>query len=193
LKKNRKWTVLLIGGPSGVGKSIAAYEIGRYYNVNVIEVDDICRSIKAMTTAEQLPWVHYWSSGLDWLDIGVEGNVNWLVNISKEIMPGLKSIINNHLETDVPIIIEGDFIHPDLITSFDFTRVKALYINEPNVNQILKNYLSREGGQLQSYRSDISEAYGKWLVENCENLGIGIIHSRPWETTLSRMIKVLND
>lgn len=116
MKLKREWTVLLIGGPSGVGKSSIAYELGQYYKVNVIEVDDICRSIKAMTTKETAPWVHYWTTGINWLDVGVEGNVKWLVNISKEIIPALKSIVKNHLDAEVPIIIEGDFIHPDLIS-----------------------------------------------------------------------------
>ena len=38
---NRNWTVLFIGGSSGTGKSSIAYEIARFYGVNVLEVDDI--------------------------------------------------------------------------------------------------------------------------------------------------------
>lgn len=193
MKLERDWTVLLIGGPSGVGKSSIAYELARYFKVNVIEVDDICRSIKAMTTKETAPWVHYWTTGLNWLDIGVEGNLKWLINISKEIMPGLKSIINNHLESGQPIIIEGDFIHPDLLTRFDSDKVKGLYINETNVDQIMENYYSREGGQKQSYRANISHAYGQWLVEKCRDLDISQISSRPWDNGLERALKALKN
>ena len=191
MKLERDWKVLLIGGPSGVGKSSIANDLARYFKVNVIEVDDICRSIKAMTTKEIAPWVHYWSTGLNWLDVGVEGNVKWLINISKEIMPALKSIINNHLESCQPTIIEGDFIHPDLLAIFDPDQVKGFYINEANVNQIMDNYYSREGGQKQSYRSNISHAYGQWQVEKCRDLDISLIPSRPWDNSLERALKAL--
>ena len=191
MKLERDWTVLLIGGPSGVGKSSIAYALSQYYKVNVIEVDDICRSIKAMTTKEIAPWVHYWTTGINWLDVGVEGNLKWLVNISREIIPALKSIVKNHLDAEVPIIIEGDFIHPDLISFFDSEKVKGLYINEDNVNHIIDNYYSREGGQKQSYRSNISHAYGQWLVEKCRDLDISLIPSRPWDSGLERALKAL--
>ena len=45
----RDWMVLLIGGPSGTGKSSIAYEISRFYGVSVLEADDIYLSVNAMT------------------------------------------------------------------------------------------------------------------------------------------------
>ncbi len=35
------WTVLLIGGPSGVGKSRVAQQIGLRFGVSWLEVDDL--------------------------------------------------------------------------------------------------------------------------------------------------------
>ncbi len=183
------WTVLFIGGASGMGKSSVAYELARFYKVNVIEVDDICQAVKAMTTKEILPAIHYWSSGIDWMDIGVCGNVKWLIDVSKEMIPGIKAIVENHIESGVPVIIEGDFIHPELTVSFENPKVKSVYINEPDKNQILQNYLAREGGELQHFRADISIEYGAWLVNTCEKLGIKVIESRPWNTVVDRIIE----
>ncbi len=189
LNKDSNWTVLFIGGASGTGKSSVAYELARFYNVNVIEADDICQAIKAMTTRELLPAIHYWSSGVDWMDIGVSGNVNWLIDVSKEMIAGLRAIAQNHLEADVPVIIEGDFIHPEFIASFDNAKVKSLYLYEPDKKQIMQNYLAREGGELQHSRADISLKYGEWLVDTCEKLGIKVIEARPWNTVVDRIIK----
>ena len=47
---NRNWTVLFIGGSSGTGKSSIAYEIARFYGVNVLEVDDIHLTVETVTT-----------------------------------------------------------------------------------------------------------------------------------------------
>ena len=39
---------MFIGGASGTGKSSIAYELAKYYSVNVMEADDVCEAIKAM-------------------------------------------------------------------------------------------------------------------------------------------------
>lgn len=187
LNQERNWTVLLIGGASGTGKSSVAYQLAHLYHLNVLEVDDICQAVKAMTTREILPAIHYWSTGKNWMDIGVSGNVKWLIDVSKEMIPGLKAIVDNHLEADVPIIIEGDFIHPEWVASFDNPRVKSFYLYEPDKNQILQNYLAREGGDLQHFRADISTEYGDWLVSNCGKLGIKVIEARPWDIVIDRI------
>ena len=44
--KVRDWTVLFIGGPSGIGKSSIAYGLAQFYNVNVVESDDVCQAIR---------------------------------------------------------------------------------------------------------------------------------------------------
>ena len=192
MNKNRNWTVLLIGGASGTGKSSIAYELGRFYNVNVMEVDDVCQAIKVMTTIEAFPAIHYFSTGINWKDIGVGGNLKWLIDVSQEIAPGLRAIVENHIEAGVPIIIEGDFIHPDFMVSFEDEMIKKVYINEPDKEQILQNYLAREGGELQNFRADVSAAYGEWLKSNCIKLDIKAIEPRPWETLLDRIIEALD-
>lgn len=191
MNTDRNWTVLFIGGASGTGKSSLAYEIARHYGVNVLEVDDICLSVETVTTKESFPAIHYWSTGIDWKEIGVEGNVNWLIDVSKELIPVLKALVERHLEDKLPVIIEGDFISPEFIKSFENPEVKAIFVNESDVNQIMQNYLSREGGELQQYRAEISIAYSKWITNTCNELGINVVESRPWNTVLMRAIDSL--
>jgi len=191
LNKNRNWTVLFIGGASGTGKSSLAYEIARFYGVNVLEVDDIHLSVETVTTKEEFPAIHYWKTDIDWKNIGVNGNVNWLIDVSKEIAPVLKELANRHIEDKLPIIIEGDFISPEFTASFNNPEIKSIFMKESDKNQILRNYLSREGGDLQNYRADISVAYGDCLSDTCGKSGIKMIDSRPWSTALSRAIESL--
>ena len=191
MNNNRNWTVLFIGGASGTGKSSIAYEIARYYGVNVLEVDDIYLSVETVTTKESFPAIHYWNTGVNWKDVGVDSNVNWLIDVSKELIPVLKELVNRHIEDKLPIIIEGDFIYPEFVKSFENPEVKSIFVNETNINQILQNYLAREGGDLQHYRAEISIAYGKWLAHSCNQSGIKVIDSRPWDTILRRALKSL--
>ena len=193
LNKERNWLVLLIGGASGTGKSSFAYELARFYGVNVLEVDDVGQALKAMTTKETLSVLHYFSTGVNWLDIGVDGNKNWLIDVSAEMIPGFKAIVDRHIEDNLPIIMEGDFIHPDLCASFDRTHVKSLFVVESDRQQVLNNFLARENGNLQNFRADISAAHGRWIAASCKKLGIPLIESRPWDTALQRTVDCLRD
>jgi len=191
VNSDRNWTVLFVGGASGTGKSSIAYEIARFYGVNVIESDDIYLTVETVTTKEDYPAIHYWNTGVNWKDIGVDSNVNWLIDVSKEMIPVLKELVNRHVEDRLPIIIEGDFISPEFTKSFENPEVKAIFVNETDINQILQNYLSREGGDLQHYRAEISIAYGKWIEDTCNQNGISVIESRPWDNVLTRALESL--
>lgn len=192
MNKDRKWTVLFIGGASGIGKSSVAYEIAQYYGVNVLEVDDIHLSIETVTTKESYPAIHYWNTGRNWNDVGVEGNVKWLIDVSKEMIPALKALVDRHIEDKLPIIIEGDFIDPKFTKSFDNPEVRSIFLNESDINQIMNNYLLREGGKLQQYRAEISVEYGKRIEKICEKNDITLIAARPWETILTRVLESLS-
>ena len=187
----RNWTVLFIGGASGTGKSSLAYDIGKYYGVNVLEVDDIYVAVKAATSKEQFPAIHYWDEGLDWKTIGIEANVDWLQAVSKEMNEILKELVERHLEDQLPVIIEGDFISPKIMINFPRPSVQAVFLMEENQNQIIQNYLSREGGEMQHYRAAVSVAYGRCIAEKCQSLGIGVLEARPWKTALDRAIEIL--
>ncbi|WP_289138383.1 hypothetical protein [uncultured Brevibacillus sp.] len=191
MNDDRNWTVLFIGGASGIGKSSIAYENARFYGVNVLEVDDVYLSVKTITTKEHFPAIHYYDSGINWKDVGVDDNVNWLIDVSKEMAPVLKELADRHIEDKLPVIIEGDFIYPEFIVSFNNPEVKSIFVQESDKNQILQNYLSREGGELQQYRAEISISYGGWIADTCRRNGIKLIESRPWNTALSRAVKCL--
>jgi len=191
LNKDRNWTILFVGGVSGAGKSSFASVLARFYGVKLLELDDLKAAMRAVTTKENLPMTHYWSTGVDWRDIGVDGNVNWLIGVSKEMMHPLRAVVERQLEDNIPIIIEGDFVHPELAPSFGNPQIKALFLQEPDREQLLRNFMDRESGEPQCYRADISIAYGKWQAEACRLLGIGMIDVRPWNTAVTRAIECL--
>ena len=190
---NDRWVVLCIGGASGTGKSKLAYQLSNYYSVPVIEVDDLCQGIKAMTTYESHPVLHYWESGINWMDVGVEGNVQWLKEMGQVLIPALKGFIDNHLESGVRVILEGDFIHPRLLSGYDANLVKGLFVHEMNHQQVVTNYLRREGGSPQDYRASISVAHSLWLGTECQMGDIPFMPARPWDTVLDRTLAILGE
>ena len=186
IKKERNWIVLIIGGASGTGKSFLSYALADYYNVNVLEFDDITEAVKAKTPKEYLPAIN----SEDFFGAGIDGNVKWLIDVSKELFPALKAVIERHIDDELPVIIEGDFIHPQLVASLINTDIKAIFVQE-SYEQILKNYLLREGGDLQDYRARISAEFGKWISDTCLMYDILLIEARPWETAVERVVGIL--
>jgi len=185
------WTVLFLGGASGTGKSTLAYEIARFYGVNVLEADDVHLSVETVTAKDNFPAIHHWEGGRNWRDAGVGRNVDWLTEVSAELFPVLQALALRHIEDRLPVIIEGDFLHPGLIASLAHPEIKSLFLQETDGEQIIQNYLAREGGELQRFRAEISLAYGEWIAGVCRRAGVRLLEARPWDTVLRRAVEIL--
>jgi len=186
----RNWDVLLIGGASGSGKSTLSKSLARQYEINLVEADDFQVMLEVMTTPENLPAIHYWNTNPEWWKEGVEATVAHLVEVGQVLTPGLNAVVSNHLEAESPMILEGDFILPELAASIASKRVKSVFIHEPDREQILLNYKEREG-IVQQYRTNVSFAYGNWLAGQCSKLGVPVILSQPWDNLMDRVIDIL--
>ncbi|MHC5248432.1 hypothetical protein [Enterococcus sp. LJL90] len=190
MDKTRSWDILLIGGASGSGKTMIARTLARQLELDLVRVDDFQMMLETTTTSISHPAIHYWNTHPNWIDEGVAAAVTHLINVGRELTPGLNAVIADHLEENIPMLLEGDFILPELAASLKSPRVKAIFINEFEKAQILQNYLTREG-KLQPYRAEISYAYGEWLAEKCNELGVLTINARPWDTLGERIMEVL--
>ena len=187
---NRDWDVLIIAGASGCGKTSVARLLARFYGVDIVAVDDFQVLLNAMTTPQTLAPLHYWDTHPNWANEAIEATVGQLIDVGKALMPGLAAVINNHLQEKTPMILEGDFILPQLCATFKNSPVKSLCIYEGEKQQIIENYRRREGS-VQEHRATVSCAYGKWLKSQCEQYHLPVIASRPWESVLQRSIAAL--
>ena len=187
---NRNWDILIIGGASGSGKTSISLPLARYYGIDLVRVDDFQVLLKALTTHEILPDLHFEITHPNFRKYKANESLNLLINIGRSLIPGLAAVINDHIIENIPMILEGDFILPELAASFDNPRIKSVFIYEPSREQILQNFFAREG-EFQYNRAEGSYAYGNWLKENCCELGIPVVESRPWETLFDRVTPLL--
>lgn len=188
----RDWDILIIGGASGSGKTSISRPLSKFYGIDLVRIDDFQCFLEAIISPEQISNLHYWKIEPTWREQSVDWVVERLKDVSRAWMPGLKAIIKDRLEENIPMILEGDFIHPELPLAFNNPRIKTIFIHEPSKEQILQNYLSREGKH-QAHRAEISHAFGNWLKENCEKYSIPIIEFRPWDNLMERVISCLHD
>jgi len=56
------WDVLLLGGPSGVGNSMIAFELSRRFEATLTAVDDVYVAVQRMTSPAEHPELHRWET-----------------------------------------------------------------------------------------------------------------------------------
>ena len=184
---NRNWDVLIIGGASGTGKTTISRSLAKHFKVDFVRVDDFQVFSQAMLPAESFPQIHY---PQELREKEAEASAQWLIDVGRVFAPGLKAVVDDHICENIPMILEGDFILPELSAALQSEKVKSVFIYEAGEDQILQNYLSREG-ELQPRRAEISYLHNKWLVENCLRYGITAIEARPWDSLMERIINKL--
>ena len=120
------------------------------------------------------------------------------LEIGRAMAPGLAAVIANHLETQTPVVLEGDFIHPALAAQTSFLdqpndgHVRAVFLYEADEQQILANFLQREPESgLQTTRAEVSWLYGQWLKQEAEQYRLPILPVRPWETIFERIVAAI--
>ncbi|MEM7535580.1 MAG: hypothetical protein AAF639_25615 [Chloroflexota bacterium] len=196
---HRDWDVLLVGGPSGVGKTSVSYRLARHFDVGITEVDDLYIVLETLTTPEQMPLVHYWQTKPESVQLSAEDILEHQIAIGRLMLPALKAVIANHIETQTPVVLDGDFILPALMAKentgshesefYQLDRIRAVFLYEPDEAQIVRNYLLREPDEgAQTGRAHVSWLYGEWLQEECVKHGVLSLPATPWESVFERIV-----
>jgi 2-phosphoglycerate kinase len=197
---SRTWTVLLLGGASGVGKTSLAYRLAAHYGFGVIELDDIQTALEVLITPEQQPLLHLWRT--HWNEFSAftdDQHVEHFLDVSRGIFqPALEAVIGDRLERGIPSLIEGDFILPELAVREEFNgqandgRVRALFVHEEDEARIADNFAMREGGN-QSFVAHTSWLKVTWLRKECARLGVPDVAVRPWDTLAERAVGAVSE
>ena len=192
---DRSWDYLLIGGPSGVGKSSIAYAIARRFGIALTEVDDLFVVAETLTSAATHPALHYWSTHPEAPKLSAHEILQRQLDVCQAMSPAIVPVVENHVETEMPFILEGDFITPAVAHAVQtHARTRAAFLIEPEVGQIVASFARREpdAGE-QTKRAEVSVLFGDWLQAECAKFGIAIVTSRPWDTAIDRLLDAIAD
>lgn len=192
----RSWQVLLLGGPSGVGKTSVSYRLAQHFRIGITEVDDFQIILARMTTPAEQPVLHYWRTHPEAIHLPPEEIVKRTIAVGQVMVPALEAVITDHLDYHTPIVLEGDYILPMVASLFSKNsrerQVRALFLYEESEEQLRQNFLRREPEQgLQEKRARVSWLYGQWLKQEAERVGALALPARPWHTLFERILTVL--
>ena len=195
----RAWSVLLIGGASGVGKTSVSYRLARHFGIGITAIDDFQVILEHMTDPDTYPELHLWRREPQaFLDMSPDEQLAFIIRYGTVMARALEYVIASHLEDEPPIVLEGDFLLPAVAVKDAYDdqpsrgRVRAIFIVEPDEDQIARNYLAREG-EHQAGRARISWRYSEWLRREAERLGVPVVEARPWETVFERALDAIGD
>lgn len=184
--------MLLVGGASGTGKSQVSYPLARRLGLSVLEVDDLVTAIKAATTPDQLPLLHYWDTHPEAHAWSAERIDELTMSVIDSLQPALDAVIADHLDTGTRVVIEGDYLLPSLAVGR--ARVRGVVLHEPDVEQLVCNYALREpdcGSGSFRTRAEVSALLGARLAGHAAALGVPVVTARPWSTVLERTTATL--
>ncbi|MCC6455869.1 MAG: hypothetical protein IT328_13035 [Caldilineaceae bacterium] len=194
----RSWQVLLIGGASGSGKTSLSYRLAHHFGIGITEADDIHTALMHMTTPEQYPALHYWDTHPEAHHLPAEEILKLHLATCRQMMPAFEAVIANHLESEIPLVLEGDYLLPAQAAQPEFNgfanegRVRGIFVHEEDEEQFVQNYLLREPASgRQEMRARVSWLHSQWLQQQVSEVGGIIIPARPWETSFERVLERL--
>jgi 2-phosphoglycerate kinase len=123
-----------------------------------------------------------------------------LIEVGQVLSPALEVVIENHVDTAAPIVIEGDGVLPSLYAHSSVRdrartgEVQALFLVEPEEDVMFTNMVSRGrgmGGQREGeLRAEVGAKwlYGQWLADEAHRYNLPVLTSRPWSTLVERIM-----
>ncbi|MER8041746.1 hypothetical protein [Streptomyces sp. NPDC094032] len=186
VQKAPDWRVLIVGGASGMGKTEVSRRLARLYGVPVVEIDDVVEALLAVTRPEHLPAVHYWRTHPEAARREPEFVVERQIEIARALVPAVEAVVANHVDTDTPVIVEGDYLLPGLAAARG--PVRGVVVHEDSEARVVANYLAREPEEgPQHHRARVSVLYGRWLAEQAREAGVPVVAPRPWHDLSQRV------
>jgi 2-phosphoglycerate kinase len=196
------WDVLLIGGPSGVGKSTAAKQIARRFAVPWLQVDDLRLALQwsqvCLPDPEDTRKLYFFDAPDIW-QLSAEQLREGFIGVGEALSPAIAKVITNHVAIVEPMVLEGDGLLPSLLARPDVQawdpagRVQAVIVVPPDEETILKNMLVRGRGipeRSASERQAKAQAnwlYGEWLAAEASRIGVPVLGSEPRDTLGDRI------
>ena len=199
------WTVLLIGGSSGVGKTVVAQRIARRIGVSAVQVDDIRLALQRLTTPAEQPDLHFFLATPDVWRLPPERLAERLTAVARVVSHTIEIVVAHHVATGLPIILEGDGILPSMAARRRFAdleagdHVRSVFLFEEDESALVANMRGRgrgyddKLGPEQQTQAQMNFLYGRWLRLEANRLRLPTLPARPWETLADRILAAVEE
>lgn len=198
------WIILLIGGHSGVGKSLVARQLANEWQIPLTQADDVRMILQRFIKAEETPDLHYFQNPEIIREATIETMVQKLIGIGRTVSTALEVVIAHAALRQRKLILEGDGITPELAAQqwYDGVQVengvvRAVFLVEDQLDMLWSKPWSDKGdvdfAALNEQRrwAEVSWQYGQWLKREAQQQKLPVLPSQPWQTLAERIKAIL--
>lgn len=117
--------------------------------------------------------------------------------------PAIEVVVESHVATNVPIIIEGDGILPSLVdrpavrSPVDAGDASIVFLTEDDEEAILANFIARnrgiEGRPMEEVRTEahVKLLFSRWIEAQASERWCPMLPSRPLNSLADRMLSLV--
>lgn len=197
------WLVLLIGGHSAAGKTTVAERIGLSLGAPWMMVDDVRlafqRAHVILPTGTEALYLdkqpHFWRRA-------PREHCDALINVGSVMSAPLEAIVENHVDQEIPVVIEGDGILPSLLARPPMLEragwIRAAFIVEPDESALRAALVARGGswvaGRTQAeieVEANGKWMFGQWIAAEALRHNLAVVEPRPRNTLPERLIEAV--
>lgn len=202
----RSWHVLVLAGASGTGKSTVASTIAGAHGISWMQVDDLRLALQyaRVTLPERTADLYFLETTPNVWGLPPDTLRQALIRVAEVMVPAIRVVIDSHVVTGVPLVLEGDgvlphlFMDPVIAPHVASGAVRFCCLTAVDPAELLENMLARgRGDHLDDHvrangHANANWAFNQWLVAASRELGIPVVPSRPFATLAGRIERAIS-
>ncbi|GAA1784701.1 hypothetical protein GCM10009682_03570 [Luedemannella flava] len=166
-----------------------AIALAALHGVPLVPADDVVTGLRAMTTTQQQPELHYWDAHPEAGEWPPARIAQLHLSVAEVLRPAFEAIVREHAENLDPVTLEGDYLLPDFA---QHPGVRAVVLAEPDTARLVANYAAREPGPgEQRLRAEVSRLVGAELTRRASAADVPVVAAVPWRDAADRVAAAL--
>ncbi len=200
------WRVLVLFGASGVGKSTAGDQIARSRGCTWMQVDDLRLALQysRVTLPVGTDALYFFETTPDFWTWPVESLVEAFVAVAAIMAPAVRTVIDSHLVTRAPMVIEGDGVLPSLVDDpvlrpwIESGALRFCCLAAESPLELAESMVARgRGDHLDNHerverQAAANFAFSEWLIEQSRLHGIPVVAALPFATLPDRILATIS-